>query len=124
MKIYLAGTSVVDPKTDTQLQKLFAQGHKLHSYFHCENGFESKWFEENIKNKVDLFIDSGAYSAKTQKVEIDVYAYMQFLEKYKDYISIYANLDVINDAKKTLPGIRDNAGKGQETIIDRATTQK
>lgn len=47
------------------------------------------------KKKVDLFLDSGAFSAWTQGVEIDIQQYIAFIKEHLDVISIYANLDVI-----------------------------
>ena len=49
----------------------------------------------NIKNKVELFLDSGAFSAWTQKVEINIQDYIKFIKQHKDVIDVYANLDVI-----------------------------
>ena len=54
-----------------------------------------------IKNKVNLFLDSGAFSAFTQGVEIDIYEYCSFIKKNKKYIETYAVLDVIGSAEKT-----------------------
>lgn len=51
------------------------------------------------KPKVDLFLDSGAFSAFTQGVAIDIYEYIDFIKKYQDVIEIYANLDVIGTGK-------------------------
>jgi hypothetical protein len=52
--------------------------------------------------KVELFLDSGAFSAFTQGVTIDIQEYISFIKKHLDIISVYANLDVIGDAKGTL----------------------
>lgn len=101
MNIYLAGTSVSNPELETKLQKLFKDGHKLHSYYHCINGFEKKWYRMNKKNKVDLFLDSGAFSAFTQNVTIDIMDYCDFIKKNIKYINHYSNLDVIGDPKAT-----------------------
>ena len=49
--------------------------------------------------KIKLFLDSGAWSAYTQKKTIDIDAYIQFIKKYEHLIEVYANLDVINDGK-------------------------
>ena len=51
--------------------------------------------------KVDLFLDSGAFSAWSQKVQIDIYEYIDFIKKHQDVIDIYANLDVIGSPKGT-----------------------
>jgi len=53
------------------------------------------------ENKVDLFLDSGAYSAKTQGAVIDIQEYITFVKKYGEYLTVYANLDVIGDPQKT-----------------------
>ena len=53
------------------------------------------------KNKVELFLDSGAFSAKTQGIEINLKDYIQFLKENESVIDIYANLDVIGDPEAT-----------------------
>ncbi len=55
----------------------------------------------NTKNKVDLFLDSGAFSAWSKGSEIDIQEYIQFIKKHEDVINVYANLDVIGDAEAT-----------------------
>ena len=45
--------------------------------------------------RVSLFLDSGAFSAWTQGVEIKVEDYIDFIKEHQDIIEIYANLDVI-----------------------------
>jgi len=102
MKIYLAGTTVSNPEQELVIQSIFRVGCKLHSYYHCqEGGFENKWFEVNMKNKVDLFLDSGAFSAFTQGVNIDIQQYISFIKEHEDVLTVYANLDVIGDGKAT-----------------------
>lgn len=54
------------------------------------------------KTKVDLFLDSGAFSAWSQGVEIPIHEYIDFIKKNKRYINVYANLDAIGSAQKTL----------------------
>lgn len=61
---------------------------------------------KNKKNKVNLFLDSGAFSAYTQGIEIDIYSYIDFIKKNKKYIETYANLDAIGDPAKTLKNQR------------------
>ena len=53
------------------------------------------------EKKVDLFLDSGAFSALTQGVEIDIQEYIKFIKEHEDVIDIYANLDVIGSAEGT-----------------------
>lgn len=51
--------------------------------------------------KINLFLDSGAFSAWTQKTTIDIQEYILFIKKHEKVITIYANLDVIGDAEAT-----------------------
>ena len=49
----------------------------------------------------DLFLDSGAFSAFTQGVKIDINDYIDFIKKTKKKFSVYATLDVIGDHEAT-----------------------
>lgn len=51
--------------------------------------------------KVELFLDSGAFSAWNQGVEINVKDYIKFIKEHKEMLSVYAVLDVIGDAEGT-----------------------
>lgn len=51
--------------------------------------------------KVNLMLDSGAFSAFTKNVEINIYDYIKFIKKNEKYITHYINLDVIGDPVKT-----------------------
>lgn len=53
------------------------------------------------ENKVNLFLDSGAFSAFTQKIEINIQEYIQFIKEHEDCLELYANLDSIGSAEKT-----------------------
>lgn len=48
-----------------------------------------------------IFLDSGAFSAATKGVRIDVGEYADYIERNLGHIEVYANLDVIGDHKKT-----------------------
>ncbi len=52
-------------------------------------------------NHVDIFLDSGAFSAFTQGVDIDLEEYANFIKDHKKHLQVYANLDVIGSAKGT-----------------------
>ena len=54
-----------------------------------------------MKNSISLFLDSGAFSAFTKKIQIDIEEYAAFIKKYERYIEVYANLDVIGDEEAT-----------------------
>lgn len=61
-------------------------------------GLFEQYFKETMP---EIFMDSGAYSAATQKTTIDIAAYADYLDKYKDMLSVLAGLDVIGDAEAT-----------------------
>lgn len=65
-----------------------------------------------MKNQVNIFLDSGAFSAWSKGVEIDIQEYIKFIKEHKQYLEVYANLDVIGDAEKTLQNqkIMEEAG--------------
>lgn len=48
-----------------------------------------------------LFLDSGAFSADSKGEPIDIYDYIEFIKKNKKHLEVWANLDVIGDAKAT-----------------------
>ena len=56
---------------------------------------------EEKNKKVELFLDSGAFSAWTQKTEINIQDYIKFIKENKEVIDVYANLDVIGSAEGT-----------------------
>ena len=56
-----------------------------------------KWINrlKDTNSKCKLFIDSGAFSAWTKGKSIDVDEYINFINTYKDYLSICASVDNI-----------------------------
>lgn len=68
------------------------------------------------EQKVDLFLDSGAFSANSQGVEIDIDEYISFIKKHRDVITAYANLDVIDSAEDTWKNQKKMEGAGLEPI--------
>lgn len=71
---------------------------RLWSYYHLK---DSNGKMKRKKNKVNLFLDSGAFSAWSQGEEIDIQEYIEFIKEHKDVIEVYANLDVIGDPEAT-----------------------
>lgn len=53
------------------------------------------------KYQLEVFADSGAFSAFTQGVQIDIADYAIWVKRWKHLFSIYANLDVIGNPKET-----------------------
>lgn len=61
----------------------------------------TKNMKEQATRKVELFLDSGAYSAWSQGKEINIQEYIQFIKDHQDVIDVYANLDVIGSPQGT-----------------------
>lgn len=97
MNIWLAGvpgggtTGIC--RRERELNKIWTK--RLWSYYHLviTNGIMP-----NINKKVELFLDSGAFSAWSQGKEIDINEYIKFIKENESVIEVYANLDVIGDA--------------------------
>lgn len=102
MKIYLAGVGT-NPET-LEYELMNNPIYRLYSYFDLKQGGRLKRIFEKMEKKLKhgkIFLDSGAFSAWTQKKELNVYEYIDFIKEHKDVISVYANLDVIGDPDKT-----------------------
>lgn len=106
MNTYFAGAPGMESR-ERGWQRLIK--HRLLSFWNIVNDeFSVPFAFKLIKSKmnivdkrVDLFLDSGAYSAETQGVKIDIQEYIKFIKENENVIEIYANLDVIGDAKGT-----------------------
>jgi hypothetical protein len=61
---------------------------------------------------INIFLDSGAFSAMTKKVVIDLDKYIDFIKEYQDKLEVYANLDVIGDAVGTWKNQKYMESKG------------
>lgn len=95
MKIYFAGNTGVERRelilTNWLCPRLYSYHFILSNFFNTAD-----MMEISKKNKIDLFLDSGAFSAWTQGIEINIQDYIKFIKEHKKYLNIYANLDVIS----------------------------
>jgi hypothetical protein len=69
--------------------------------------------------RVELFLDSGAFSAWTQGVAIDIQEYIQFIKDNLGVIEVYANLDVIG-----LGGKQPNKLTAEKTLENQKIMEK
>jgi len=70
----------------------------LVSYWYCQNHvLRDSLRKYSLGYGVDLFLDSGAFSAFTQGHEIKIDEYCKWISSNEEYISVYANLDVIGN---------------------------
>jgi hypothetical protein len=98
MRIFLAGESPWPNWQADPLGSIIKR--RLYSYYY--QGFNiknrlSKEVKLSHKCGMDLFLDSGAYSAHTQQQTIPVESYASFINQHGDIFSLIANLDVIGD---------------------------
>lgn len=91
------GGSVGLCKRERELNRLWKL--RLWSYYHLI--IQSGTMPEIATKKVELFLDSGAFSAESQKVHIDINEYIDFIKEHEEVIDVYANLDVIGNAEAT-----------------------
>lgn len=101
MKIFLGGTALMAKEGDgwqVALSKVIKR--RLFSYFFygCKiNNRLSTEIELAFDCNMELFLDSGAYSAFTQKETIDIEQYAEFIHAHGEIFSAIANLDDIGD---------------------------
>src|SRR5687767_10693084 len=70
----------------------------LFSYHYFKKKIE--WLKEmRAEFALNFFIDSGAFSAHTQSVKIEIGAYISFLHDFKP--QLYAGLDDLRSPQKT-----------------------
>jgi len=104
MNTYMAGTPGVFEREILHWAPFLKN--RLVSFWDIKNNaFSAResffYYSTHMKNKVKLFLDSGAFSAWSQGEEIDIQEYIKFIKEHKDSIEIYANLDVIGDPEGT-----------------------
>lgn len=92
MEVFFAGSQ--SPESNEFILK--NNYNRLASYVN-DRSLIIKWFkwadEYNWTGK--FFLDSGAFSALTQGITIDIYKYIDFVNTYCDKLYCFANLDVI-----------------------------
>lgn len=112
MKLYLASFSAQEKNyggADKQEKKYLSLGltSRLFSNFHLnrmKENFKSFQYLGEIKkmqNQISLFLDSGAFSAWSKGIEININEYINFIKKYQKYLTVYAVLDDINSPEIT-----------------------
>lgn len=70
----------------------------------------------NIKNNIKIFLDSGAFSAYSQGIKINIEEYISFIKIHKKHLAHYANLDVIGDPDATLKNQKTMESAGLNPI--------
>ena len=82
-------------KLNTEIENMSENSGILMSYFYLQK-------KKNLSGiSYPIFLDSGAFSGFTQKKEIELQKYIDFIKSKPLSITTYANLDVIGDDKET-----------------------
>lgn len=85
----------------------------LYSYFYLNQGAGADLHMiRAVETQTKIFIDSGAFTAHTQGIDIDLGEYCDWLHKWKHRIRVYASLDVIGDWKGSLRNQREMEDRG------------
>lgn len=95
MNLYFAA-----PNNKPDLSDCLKSGHKnfLFSYHYFKK--KITWLKEMREEfKLNFFIDSGAFSAHTQGIDISIDDYIKFLHEFKP--ELYAGLDNLTSPEKT-----------------------
>ena len=92
MLIYLAG---MESNENRQVAYEVGNRNFLMSYFYLENKCVAEMFPYATE-KVNVFLDSGGYTARKKGVKINLDDYIQYIKTNKDWITAYANFDESN----------------------------
>lgn len=115
MKIYFAGTPGGGTTgyciREVELSRLWSA--RLWSYYWLiKDGGAMKKGDR----KVNLFLDSGAFSALTRGGKVDIDKYIDFIKENRSSIDMYANLDVIDSWEKTWDNQKYMESKGLDPL--------
>lgn len=89
----------------------FMQKHncsRLFSYVNDKKCIEAKMCD-------DVFMDCGAWSAYTKKIQIDIDSYIKYMQEHKDCYTVAASLDVLPDSR--LQNYRESANKSYDNFV-------
>ena len=104
-KIYFAGTTTQDMTDLTRAVLLHRPGKtvptKILLSFHYFKKLDLDKFAAQCESPLEVFIDSGGFSAFTQGVDVPLADYMAFIKRWQHHITTYAVMDVIGDPVKT-----------------------
>ena len=109
MKIYFAAAST-RKEVFNKLNLEFGGFNVLQSFFYKTNIDKILYYSKS------LFMDSGAFSAFTQNKEVNIDEYIEYIKTHKNKIAVYAGLDAIHDAEKTLKNQKYMESKGLQPI--------
>lgn len=120
MKIYLAGEregAKLNRRTGELDLPLWVRNIKrrlFSYYYHSENNKISTDIEASKQMGLDLFLDSGAFTAFTKKVTIPIERYAAYVNQYKDVWTTCSSLDAIGQGEQAARESYENFYKLKE----------
>lgn len=106
MRLFIAGSftngtyrgSVFDKCNEVQQRHILEATNYLESYHYFN---KEKDLAKARTAGVKVFLDSGAFSAYTQSVKVDIDAYCEFIQRNADIIEVASVLDTVGSAEQT-----------------------
>jgi hypothetical protein len=95
MRFYLSGVDSISTWNKIKRTRDFYDDF-LFSYYYLRT-----WFHKGDFSGKNIFLDSGAFSAKNKGLEISLGDYRDFIVTHFDKIECFSNLDVIGDTEQT-----------------------
>ena len=113
MRIYFAAY----PRELDYFRKVKEAKYLLVSYMELKQNCDLlDWHKERGLQDREIFLDSGAFTAHSQGKKIDIDKYIEFINRNKNFIKLYANLDVIGNWKETIKNQKYMEKKGLNPI--------
>lgn len=123
MRFYLAGGFEIlkNPESEEAFARMMLRRHEIYrrlvSFYypqHLKAVLPLKQ-KEDISGRIKIMVDSGAYSAKKEG-DVDIDAYIEFLEEKEDVIDHYINLDLMGNGEVSFRNYRYMKQKGRNPI--------
>lgn len=102
MKVYLAGEREATQTADGVVDVWAVARRRLFSFFYHGLGTGPTESQHRAAEelKLDLFLDSGAFTAFTKQVVIDPKEYAQFVQETRAWWTVCSSLDVIGEGEQ------------------------
>lgn len=99
---------------------LYFAGGAHEELLHGEDILESFWYRKDAEKAMEhagrFFLDSGAFTAFTKSVTIDLDEYCAFIAEHKERITVASSLDAIGDPQKTYDNFHAMLKRGIDAI--------
>lgn len=103
--LYSAGTT---SKESTELKRKLGYPQLLSQYLEKKNILNwVEYLKEHPECDCKLFVDSGAFTAHTKGIDVDVDSYISFLNEIDDYVTIFAQVDKIAGIRGITPTLEE-----------------